>query len=1383
MSSVWSGRSRSTWVQSPFKLTPTCGKRQTTGVANQCLIGKQTTATVKIEDCEIPALLDTGATVSLIRESTVSKLGLKVYPVTELLRVECANGQAIPYAGYTVADIALQNSPKKQCLLLVVPDVAHTQPVPLLLGTNILEELMELDTCDINELPEPWRLSAHCLRQRRDNLQQTGWSIAQLQYIGTEEVHLKPNNVITLPVSVIEETNYPKGYVVTEHPNPSRPGLHTELEISPDLHLLQGQQKDLKVTISNPSDQGLSIKPGTVVAQLSPVTIATTNFPLSESNPQILPSLDSAHVTDQERAKLKDLVDEYSDIFSQGELDLGHYSGVTHRIEMEDPRPFKQRFRRIPPHMFEEVADHLRQLEANGVIRPSKSQYSSPVVCVRKKDGKLRLCVDFRLLNSKTKKDNYCLPRVEEILDSLGGAKYFSRLDLKAGYHQIEIYEPHKERTAFTVGPLGFWEHNRLAMGLCNSPATFQRILEDCFSDLNLKVMFIYIDDLVIFSNTLEEHRERLRQVFERLRVCGLKLAPKKCDLVQQEISFLGFRVSQQGIHTDPEKVSKVRDWPVPTNAKELRSFLGFASYYRRFCNQFARLANPLTTLLPPTHSTEKITPKWHWGPEQQSAFCDLKSRLCSAPVLAFPDFQKPFELHIDASGEGLGAVLCQRDEKVVKPIAYASRGLSKTEKHYPAHKREFLALKWSVVDKFNDYLWGAPRFLVKTDNNPLTYVLGSAKLDATGHRWLAALASFNFDIQYVPGPSNADADGLSRLPTATIDIASVQATCHANFVPFAQCMGIETDDVFSSNNSTPFPQVSFSELRRAQNTDEVIGVWMTALRMKKPPQLSNTPHFRQHGVMRRNWSKLYLQRGLMYRETNGTQQLVLPKKYITTVCEALHDDCGHQGFDKTLALVQQRFFWPRMTVDIADWVENCGRCVRFKSKPDLAPLVGVHTTEPLELVCTDFLKVDASQGGTQYILVITDHFTRFAQAVPTRNMSAKTTAEALLAFIRNFGVPKRLHSDQGANFESRVIKELCQLLGIDKSRTTPYHPMGNGSCERMNQSLIRMLGTLPEHKKKNWPKFLGMLVLAYNGTPHESTGFPPYYLMFGRQCRLPVDCLFPGEKRPQQVEEVREALEWAWSAALEKSDSSKERSKKYYDRKVRGATLVPGDQVLVRECSFDKPHKLHDKWSQDLFEVLEQTSNGVPVYRVRNVNGGGRTRTLHRNLLLPVQSIRDPSSESAPVPTMSKSPKHETQPQVVSDAQSIPPTEGDDSHADITDSEDEDEWVPGTIPQGIAPTNSPHSPVSLEATPPPQITPRPVVAPSPQATPTFPTPQPVPRPRRTTRVRQPPEWQRSGDFDLSVSGRVKMLLSLLDHPSVDKVKVTEAVVNLIVSA
>ena len=372
---------------------------------------------------------------------------------------------------------------------------------------------------------------------------------------------------------------------------------------------------------------------------------------------------------------------------------------------------------------------------------------------LEKKDGGLRFCIDLRKLNNRTIKDGYSLPRIEYTLDCLHGAVWFSTLDLKSGYWQVELEEEAKPLTAFTVGPLGFWECECMPFGLTNAPATFQRLMESCLGELHLNWCIIYLDDIIVFSRTPEEHIHRLRAVFEKLKAAGLKLKPSKCDFFKKEIKYLGHVVSEQGVSTDPDKIKAVTEWPQPTTVTEVRSFLGFVTYYRRFIPNFSKVAKPLNQLLQNLEGSpsQKKKFKVHWGPEQQEAFEALQ-RLCTeSPVLAYADFKAPFILHTDASGEGLGAVLYQVQEGRQRVIAYASRSLSKSEKNYPVHKLEFLVLKWAITSKFHEYRYGS-QFQVYTDNNPLTYVLTTAKLDATGHRWVAALSNYIYSITYKPG-------------------------------------------------------------------------------------------------------------------------------------------------------------------------------------------------------------------------------------------------------------------------------------------------------------------------------------------------------------------------------------------------------------------------------------------------------------------------------------------------------------------------------------------------------------------------------------------------------------------------------------------------------
>ena len=382
---------------------------------------------------------------------------------------------------------------------------------------------------------------------------------------------------------------------------------------------------------------------------------------------------------------------------------------------------------------------------------------------VQKKDGGLRFCIDLRKLNERTVKDAYSLPQIDEMLDSLQGSQWFSSLNLKSGYWQVEMDEESKPLTAFTVGPLGFFECKRMPFGFTNAPATFQRLMETCLGDLNLHWCIIYLDDIMIFSKDLASHLKRLEAVFQKLEEAGLKLKPSKCELFQRKLAYLGHVISAEGVATDESKIEAIKNWPTPTNVTEVQSFLGFTGYYCRFIPKFMQLACPLHELtLGENAGKKKAAIKW--DSKCQQAFDDLKVLCTMAPILAYADFAKPFKLHTDACDTGLGAVLYQTQEEGTKAvIAYASRSLSKAESHYPVHKLEFLALKWAVVKKFHEYLYGST-FDVYTDNNLLTYVLTTAKLDAASHHWVASLANYNFRLHYQAGKANINADALSRV-------------------------------------------------------------------------------------------------------------------------------------------------------------------------------------------------------------------------------------------------------------------------------------------------------------------------------------------------------------------------------------------------------------------------------------------------------------------------------------------------------------------------------------------------------------------------------------------------------------------------------------------
>jgi len=1169
------------------------------------------------------------------------------------LTVQGANGTNLPYKGYIEADISIPyfGNDVFYIPLLIVPDTEYNYDVPVIVGTNVIRLFKGSD--DNAHIPKEWQIALDSLNEDKIPVRSTN----------RFSIRLGPNEMKTIH-GIVRTTNDPDT-AVTEH---IETGLAGSITICPRLVSLKSRGKTARipVRVCNLSAHVVEIPPKSLICALSAAKVVDSWTPDSsqvsdnESKTTSLEELgvkiDKENLTPDQLKRTRYVLDQWANIFSTGPTDLGKTDLVEHEIKLSDNTSFKEPYRRIPPAMFEEVRQHLKEMIEADAIRPSQSPYSSNVVLVRKKDGSLRFCIDFRKLNARTIRDAYTLPRVDDTLDRLIGSKYFSKLDLRSGYWQVTVKEEDKPKTAFTVAGLGFYECNRMAFGLTNAPATFQRLMERCMGELNLRDCLIFLDDVLIFASTFEEHLARLEAVFNRIKQHGLKLKPSKCEFFKTSVKYLGHVVSENGIETDPEKLEALINWPVPHNIKTLRAFLGFTGYYRRFVKNYSKMVKPLNDLLV-GHPTNKEASKkkstkhrkqWQWGELQQKAFETIKEKLSSPPVLAYADYTKPFVLHTDASADGLGAVLYQVQDGKERVIAYASRGLRKSEKNYPAHKLEFLCLKWAVTDKLHDYLYGNT-FEVFTDNNPLTYVLSSAKLDATGHRWLASLSSYDFKLTYRSGKANGDADGLSRRPqqSETVFPNVVKAICQSYTVDRSSCPYIETLVLSEDAQTHPyntekdvrgFTEFKYIDWKREQTSDKVIGRLIELLRngsnRRGEALKAEAPEIIKY---LKEWKKLSLIDDVLYRTTilNGetTRQLVIPLLFRDYVLKCLHDNSGHQGRDRTLSLVRSRFFWSGLEADVEKKVKQCERCIKYKTSPKRsAELVNIISNQPLELLCIDFLSLERSKGGFEDILVMTDHFTRYAQAFPTRNQSAKVTAKVLFEnFVVHYGFPAKLHSDQGRNFESNVIKELCKIAAVEKTRTTPYHPMGNGMVERFNQTLIKMLGTLNDHEKTDWKSYVAPLVHAYNATRHDSTGFSPYFLMFGRHPRLAIDA-FLGLKsqndssrassKDHYAKKLQKRLEFAYHVASTEAQKNADRYKFRYDLKVREATLNIGDRVLVRNVGLKGKHKLADKWQKDPYIVIEIPNNDVPVFKVKKESGNGATKTLHRNMLLPISAI-----------------------------------------------------------------------------------------------------------------------------------------------------------------
>ena len=541
------------------------------------------------------------------------------------------------------------------------------------------------------------------------------------------------------------------------------------------------------VVLRNNTQDWLEIKKGVPIAQI----VAANEVPkvtnlLSAEEPKEQPTLTEAERQDlllekldltgleawpeDQAGKAHSLLKEYHDIFSLEKHDMGHTNATKHKIVLKDPDtpPFKERFCRIPPPQLDKVREHLKLMLDAGVIQPSNSPWCNAVVLVRKKDGSFCFCIDFRNLNSLTVKDSHPLPRICETLESLAGAAHYLTFDMNSGFWQVPMDEESKQYTAFTLGSMGLYECESMPFGLCNAPPTFQRLMQNCLGELNLTYCLIYLDDVILFSETPEEHLQRMRVVFDHLQQHGLKLKLSKCDVFKSEINYLAHHVSRKGVLPSKKNLESIAQCPPPDTYTKVKSFVGLVGHYRCFIKGFAKIAAPLYDL---TSGDNKDKKSEHvdLSPEAREAFDCLKAACLQAPILAFPDFNKPFLLETDASGRGLGAVLSQEQaDGQYHPITYASHVMNETEQRYHSNKQEVLALKWVVMEQFHEYLspYGKNRneFVVRTNNNLLTYIFSSANLDAAGQRWVAHLASYNFSLEYQKGKDNTVADFLSQM-------------------------------------------------------------------------------------------------------------------------------------------------------------------------------------------------------------------------------------------------------------------------------------------------------------------------------------------------------------------------------------------------------------------------------------------------------------------------------------------------------------------------------------------------------------------------------------------------------------------------------------------
>lgn len=729
------------------------------------------------------------------------------------------------------------------------------------------------------------------------------------------------------------------------------------------------------------------------------------------------------------------------------------------------------------PAQIEEANKYVDDNLARGFIRPSKSPAAYPVLFQRKKDGSLRFCVDYRKLNEVTIKDAYPLPLYNLFFEQVKGSAYFTKLDLKAAYNLVRIREGDEFKTAFRTRR-GQFEYLVMPFGLTNAPAVFQRFINYVLSDFIDKFVVVYLDDILIYSKSLDDHRQHVTKVLEALQQNCLIANLEKCLFHVKEIEFLGHIISGSVVKTDPKKVEAVKNWPTPNTIKQIQSFLGFCNYYRRFIKNFSLIANPLFRL------TRKDT-KFDWTEECEKSFNDLKDLLTSAPVLLLPDPEKQFILETDASHYALGCVLSQYDSQhKLHPVSYYSRSFTKPERNYSITDKELLAII-SGLEEWKHLLIGAKEPVkIYTDHRNLLFASKPQKISMRQARWQEILSYYNYKVIYRPGSTNVRADSLSRrpdyVPTNEGNLETILDPQRCSFYCFTNVM--EFNDLLKSIKTDQIKDPILMEIHQALNGD--------AEAKRKLHQFDFSRYTLKDGILLFN------------------NLICVPSTLRKYVISSHHDyaSAGHLGIQRTAELISRNFYWPGWMKDVRNFINSCKICCTMKSSRHrpYGKLIPLEIPEcPWQIVEIDFItNIPSKNSNTEYSIMVTcDRLTKMAHlyafpGLPTAN-------DAAIAFLKSVfylhGLPQKMITDRGSQFTSDLWREITNILSINHKMATTGHHTTLGQVERLNQSIEQFIRCfLRAFPSEDWIDWLYLVEFIYNNSQNSSTGQPPFLAFNG---------------------------------------------------------------------------------------------------------------------------------------------------------------------------------------------------------------------------------------------------------------------------------------------
>jgi len=949
------------------------------------------------------------------------------------------------------------------------------------------------------------------------------------------------------------------------------------------------------------------------------------------------------------------------------DIDLEANRYMEFKIKMINPnqRPVRQKARQLPQAIREEVQKAITEQLTAGLIRHSTSEWAAPLQIVKKGDGGIRITVDYSQLNELIEFDPYPMPAAHRIYSELADAKYYSKFDFYKAYHQIPTEMESIKYTAF-ICEFGHYEYPSMPMGIKTAAAWFQRCMDITFAKLiQRNSLKCFLDDMVLYTRTLAEHLNEARILVEIMKEATLRVSLKKCELVRQEITFLGKVVSLGHLRNCPSKAICILEMPLPTTLGRLQAALGVFNYQRDFIPMFADLSEPIYRLLEiqdvPKQFIRKngtIHPKYTlpWTEEQITSFEILKKETGKALELHQPDFNADFHLETDASERAYGGKLYQIQQGIDCALGYHSKTYTAAQTKYSAGEKELLAIVNSI-EHFHYFLYGR-HFRVYSDHMPLTFLLKKSNPSKRLERWIEKLSAYSFTIFYKPGKENVVADALSRMydDEENIPIAPSDEDYHDMVIAAIDeedTINLEKKSVIAVINPASLDR--YGALRENQQLDPDIA-WMTNLILTHgeslPVEIKPDSPIRR--ALYRQFKSLRIVNGILVKERedelgNTTHLYVLPAAEVTDVLNKLHSSVfgAHLGRKKTRRKLLERFYRPYLVEKMEEYIRTCDTCQKIKTlvQKTRAEMMVLKPTHTNHIIASDFAgPFNRTPRGNKYLQVISDLYTKYMMVIPQPNKETITAAKTLVdRWCCTFGIPDICLTDGGKEYQSKLWDATCELLDIERSKTTPFHPECDGQSERLVRTSKQTIAAYVNELQDDWDTALPEFAYAYNSSVHGTTGVTPFEAMFGRRPKLPIDLIYPNvninsppaslttdlnienleEFTPKLQPEVREYVDGLRSKlasickTLEKSrDTKMNKAKWLHDRKIKRASYTIGDKVLVNHPKLISGQKQGIAYKyHGPYTVVGVNTNGCN-YTIRKDKKGSRSKQVHKNNL-----------------------------------------------------------------------------------------------------------------------------------------------------------------------